>query len=553
MKKIFLLLFFTISLIVYGQKPIFTTAKVKAATVYFNAAELTQTTSVNLPGGSSEIVIKNVANSLNESSIQIGVPASVTVLSVQFTNNYMSEYEIDESNPTIKKVRDSITLVQKEIQKVENARDSEAKLLELLDKNQQVSGTNSGLNVAELMKMVEYYKVKRTEVNNNYDALDDKVSKLNTLLLKLNSKLELNTKKEEKTSTGKLVIQVMNEVAGLIPLDISYLTNSATWSPFYDLRAESVKDPINMMYKAQVIQNSGIDWKKVKLTLSSGNPNQNNQAPLLTSWFLRNAENYRDGDYKSQNEIGYNTIQGRVSGVAVDKDRLEEVVISAYGTKKKEVIKTSISQYTTVAENQLNVSFDIDIPYDILSNGKVHSVALKEIKLLASYKFYAVPKAEKEAFLLAEIADYSKYNLLPGEANIIFEGMYVGKTMINPSQTSDTLNLSMGRDKKVSIKREKVVDKSGTKFLSSKKEQTFTYDITIRNNKKETIDMLLKDQYPLSTDKEIEVELLQSDNAKANIETGILTWSLQLKPNETKKIRLSYKVRYPKDQIIGNL
>ena len=537
MKKIFLLLFCAIYTIAFGQKPIFTTAKVKAATVYFNAAELTQTTTVNLPVGSSEIVIKNVANSLNESSVQIGVPASVTVLSVQFTNNYMSEYEIDESNPTIKKVRDSITLVQKEIQKAENARDSEAKLLELLDKNQQVSGTNSGLNVAELMKMVEYYKVKRTEVNNNYDAIDDKVTKLKTLLVKLNSKLELNTKKEEKTSTGKLVLQVMNELAGIIPMDISYLTNSATWSPFYDLRAESVKDPINMMYKAQVVQNTGIDWKKVKLTLSSGNPNQNNQAPELNSWFLQYNRSY--------------------PSAAMDDEKskeLKEVVTIGYGTsKRKSTTGSSVSNYTTVAENQLNVSFDIDIPYDILSNGKVHSVSLKEIKLPASYKFYAVPKAEKEAFLLAEIADYSKYNLLPGEANIIFEGMYVGKTMINPSQTSDTLNLSMGRDKKVSIKREKVVDKSGTKFLSSKKEQTFTYDITIRNNKKEAIDMLLKDQYPLSTDKEIEVELLQSDNAKANTETGILTWTLQLKPNETRKVRMSYKVRYPKDQIIGNL
>ena len=164
-----------------------------------------------------------------------------------------------------------------------------------------------------------------------------------------------------------------------------------------------------------------------------------------------------------------------------------------------------------------------------------------------------VPRVEKEAFLLAEINEYSKYNLLPGEANIIFEGLYVGKTMINPNQTSDTLNLSMGRDKKISIKREKVVDKSGTRFLSSKKEQTFTYDITVRNNKKEAINMLLKDQYPLSTDKEIEIEILEISSATANKETGVLTWELKLAPNETKKIRISYKVRYPKDKVIDNL
>jgi uncharacterized protein (TIGR02231 family) len=319
---------------------------------------------------------------------------------------------------------------------------------------------------------------------------------------------------------------------------VTYITNSASWQPFYDLRAENINSPINLMYKAKVMQSTGIDWKKVKLSLSSGNPNQNNVAPLLQAWFLQYGypANYKTySNAPMMNSI--QPLQGYVAGLKMDD-------------KEKE---SSISNYTEIVEGQLNVSFDIDIPYDILSNGKAHSVALKDLKLPATYKYYAVPKVEKEAFLLAELNDYSKYNLLPGEANIIFEGMYVGKTQINPNQTQDTLNLSMGRDKKISIKREKVVDKSGTKFLSSYKEQTFTYDIIVRNNKKEEINMLLKDQYPLSTDKEMTVELLDKDGAKANEETGVLTWEIKLKPNETKKYRISYKIKYPKDKVIGNL
>ena len=537
MKKTLLLLTLFISVIAWAQKPIFTSAKVNAATVYTNGAELSQSTSLNLPKGTSEIVIKNVADYLNENTVQIGAPSSLTVLSVQFTQNYISEYEIDESNPAIKKVRDSITLVKKEIDKVQIEKVSHSKTIELLDKNQQVAGQNSGLSVTELMKLVDYYKVKRTELNNAITVFQEKENKLNERLKKLNSKLEINTKNEEKTSRGKLILQVMNEVAGNVNLDINYMTNNASWQPFYDLRAENINEPINMMYKAKVIQNTGIDWKKVKLTLSSGNPNQNNEAPILQAWFLRYGNPMAAYGYLNQNAT-MNRIQGKSSGLKIQADEMEE---------------SSISNYTTVNENQLNVSFDIDIPYDILSNGKAHSVALKEIKLPASYRYYAVPRVEKEAFLLAQINDYSKFNLLPGEANIIFEGMYVGKTFINPNQTADTLSLSMGRDKKISIKREKVTDKSGTKFLSSFKEQTFTYDITVRNNKKEAIEMLLKDQYPITTDKEITIEVLEKDKAKVNEETGVMTWELKLAPNETKKIRISYKVKYPKDKIIDNL
>ena len=546
MKKFPLLFSFLISTFAFAQKPIFVSAKVKAATVYFNSAEISQTTSAILPKGTSEIVIKNVSDYVNENTIQIGAPSTVTVLSVQFTDDYVSEYDINETNPTIKKVRDSIILLKKEIKKVDNARNSEAKAMELLDKNQQISGLNSGLNVAELMKMVDYYKLKQTELINNYDALDEKSIKLNALLVKLNSKLEINTKKEDKTSDGKLIIQVMNEIAGNVDFEINYLTSDASWKPFYDLRANSIGEPLEMMYKAEVKQETGIDWKKVKLTLSSGNPNQNNQAPTVNPWFLK---------YQQQVvQVGYGTmtkaLEGRVAGVNIVSEADKELTIQT-GNSLQEVVVTGVG--SRINENQLNISFDIDIPYDILSNGKAHSVALKEIKIPATFKYYAAPRVEKEAFLLAEIVDYSKYNLLNGEANIIFEGMYVGKTRINPSQTSDTLNLSMGRDKKISIKREKVADKSGTKFLSSKKEQTFTYDITVRNNKKEMAQLLLKDQYPLSSDKEIEIELVQSDGAKVNAETGILTWDLDLKPNETKKIRISYRVKYPKDKVIDNL
>ena len=538
MKKILFLFSILVSTIAWAQKPIFTTAKVKAATVYFNAAELSQTTSITLPVGTSEIVIKNVADYLNESTVQIGAPNSVTVLSVQFTQNYISEYEIDETNPVIKKVRDSITWTEKEIKKVQIEKYSNQQTIALLDANQNVGGANTGINVAELMKLVDFYKTKRIALDNMVVSLQETEVKLNTKLNSLKSKLEINTQKEEKSSKGKLIIQVMNEIAGLVNLDINYITNNASWTPFYDLRAENIASPINMMYKAQVVQNTGIDWKKVKLTLSSGNPNQNNQAPLLSSWFLR----YQSTDY------GYFQKERK------DDSKLQEVVVTGYSAKKvKKVSYASSTVSANIVENQLNISFDIDVPYDVLSNGKPHSVALKEFKLPATYKYYAAPRVDKDAFLLAEINDYSKYNLLPGEANIIFEGLYVGKTIINPNQTSDTLNLSMGRDKKISIKREKVADKSGTRFLSSKKEQTFTYDITVRNNKKEAVDVTLKDQYPLSTDKEIVVELLESTAAKENKETGILTWELKLNPSETKKIRISYKVKYPKDKIIDNL
>lgn len=555
MKNILWLLLLPVSIL--AQKPLFTTAKTQGATVYFSGAELQHSAQLNLPVGNSEIVIKNVADYINESTLQIKAPKSVTVMSVQFTKNYISEYEIDESNPAIKKVRDSIEIVKKEIKKVQIQIYSYQQTIGLLDTNQQVGGANSGLNTAELMKMVEYYKAKRIELDNQIEAFKEKETKWNKTLANLNARLQLNTAKEEKMSKGKLVLQVLNEVAGNVTLNFSYITNNAGWKPMYDLRANSIKDPIQLLYKAQVWQTTGIDWKKIKMSLSSGNPNQSNEAPLQQAWFLRYQESGAGYGSGSGAGVGYFSNIPQSNTYTFTRVKQNEDLYKTFKEDKTNFRSGdqdgTIDDYTQISESQLNVTFDIDIPYDVLSNGKMHSVSLKEIQIPATYKFYSAPRLEKEAYLLAKIDNYGQYNLLPGEANIVFEEMNVGKTFINPEQTGDTLSLSMGRDKKISIKREKVVDKSGTKFLSSYKEQTFTYDITIRNNKKEEINLTLKDQYPLSSDKDITIELLEDGKASVNPETGFMTWDLKLAPNESKKIRISYKVRYPKDKIIDNL
>lgn len=542
MKKLLFMLLCGSSLAV-AQKPVFTSAKVLAANVYSNAAELSQTATVSLPKGTSEIVIKNVADQLLENTIRIGAPSSVTVLSSQFTNNYIKEYELDENSREVKAIRDSIQLLEKQVQRTINLKDAEAKAIELLDANQKVTSTASGTAV-ELAKLMAYYRSERLKAANAFDDLDEKLKDQQKRLAELKNRLEIDSQKSEKISRGKLVLQVMNESAGNVLFEIAYLTPAAGWRPFYDLRVNSISAPIEVAYKGQVWQSTGIDWKQINLKLSSGNPSQSNTAPILNAWFLQYSYPMAYGSPGNAVMIRgvasiSNTLESKVAGVNVGRD----------GDKEYD----GVSDFTSITENQLNVSFDIDIPYDVASNGKPHSVNLKQLKLPANYKFYAAPRADDDAFLLARIGDYSQYNLLPGEANIIFENMYVGKTMLNANQTSDSLNLSMGRDRKISVKREKLEDKSGTKFLSSKKEQTFTYEITVRNNKKEAVSLMLKDQYPLSTDKEMEIELKQSDGAKVNAETGILTWELELKPNETKKVRLSYKVRSPKDKVISNL
>ncbi|KZE75534.1 hypothetical protein AV926_02000 [Myroides marinus] len=528
------------SVVTWGQKPVFTQASLESARVYFNSAELTHKTKVKLPKGTSELVITNVADYLNESSIQIGSISDVTVMSIQYSNRYVEEYDSAVDSPLIKPVRDSIKLVKAEIKKLSNALNVENRTIDLLDKNQQVGGEN-GTTTAEVMKMVDYYKTKRLQLVTEVDKLTEKKEVLEIKLSNLESKLAFNEGKDEKASKGKLIIQVMNDKEGDVPFQIKYLTQSASWKPFYDLRVDKINSPVKVVYKADVKQNSGIDWRGVNLSLTSGVANQSNVIPTWRTWFV---------DYRSNSVYGGVGIGAKKSNLRASYDMstaiaskdvsmLEEAVV--YETK-------NVSNYTQVNESQLNVSFDISIPYTILSNGKSHSVSLNDFSIPAEYKYYVAPKLDLNAYLVATITDYGNYNLLAGEANVIFDGVYVGKTILNPANTEEEMKLNMGKDPKVTVTRTLMKDKSGTKVLSSKKTQNFVYDITVRNNKSEQVVIQVEDQYPLSNNTSIEIELTDTSSGVVDTEKGLVKWDLKLKANETKTLRFGYQVRSDKNQ-----
>jgi len=150
MKELITILLFPMS--VLAQQQIKTKAVLESATVYNNGAQLTHIGKVNLPAGTSEVVINNISGRVNENSIQVGVSNGVTILSVQFNKDFLNT---DAANPEIKKLSDSVKIVSSELIKTKNARTIEEQTLVLLDENRKSGGTNSGTNVAELIKLAD--------------------------------------------------------------------------------------------------------------------------------------------------------------------------------------------------------------------------------------------------------------------------------------------------------------------------------------------------------------------------------------------------------------
>jgi uncharacterized protein (TIGR02231 family) len=221
------------------------------------------------------------------------------------------------------------------------------------------------------------------------------------------------------------------------------------------------------------------------------------------------------------------------------------------GVQTQEI--STMNEYVSVDNSGISTSFDIDLPYSIPNDGQQHIVAIKKHDLPATYRYYAAPKLDKDAFLQAQITNWEDLNLLPGQTNIFYEGTYVGQGYIDVRNTSDTLTFSLGRDKKIVVRREQDKKRRSVKSIGSNVRETFAYTISVRNTRKDAINIVLQDQQPISNDKDIVIEDQETNGADFDATTGMMKWTLSLKPNENQDIKFGYTVKYPKGKRIDNL
>ena len=521
-----------------AQKPVFTEAKLKSVMLYEQSAELYSNTSFRIPKGSSEIVIANIAENIDESSIKIGSKSKISVLTYRFTDDEdFYKVELDKKNPEHKLVLDSISLMEKKIKDFTFQKTSLANSIGILDKNQTINSGSTSYS-KELEKLIEYYHKKRIDLSLQLDNVENSIAQMNTKLGKLQTKFDLNSKEMENYPTGKLVVQISSESDETVNLDIKYSVRDASWRPYYDVVIPDINSKTKLMYKALIKQNSGLDWKNVELHLVSGFPNVHKQIPSLYDWNLY----YQNPIPVMRDEVYYEPQRTPAATASVSKVSAKEMV------SEVSVVRASAFQ------NQLNVGYDLKDLYTILSNNQENSINLDVNEIPATYTYYTIPKMDKTVFLVAELDNLDKYNLINADANIVFQDTNVGKTTLNTENTENKLLLTLGDDRRISIKRDLIKDKTMEKSISSSnKEQQYAYQFTIRNNKNEKIKLRIKDQVPVATDKQIIVSMMNKGGATYDEKTGDLIWDIVLEANETKKIDFSFKVNSLKTKVLLGL
>lgn len=508
----------------FAQEQTSVSSKVKSATMYLGNAELHNAASVNLKPGTNNLVFTNLTSFLDANSIRIGSDREVTITGVNVKSSYLDDSEMPaafreldaklkeaELNLQIRKSYKSVYIEEKS----------------LMISNKTILGGDSKLTPEDLNDLANIYRTRLKEIEIRIIEIGQEEAKLNQEIEKLRAQLGDRANNQVRTRS-EVEVTVVSKNGGPTNFDLSYVVYTAGWAPSYELRTEDNSGKIKLLYKANVWQSTGLDWSDVKLSLSTGTPSNGAQPELGPDYV-----NYRSqGNYNKGAEKMY-------------KKDLQEVEV-----KSSRALAMSAPE-VAVTQGSVNVFFEIALPYAVPSTNRPTSVEIQSKELTADLQYLAIPKLNRDVFLVATLKGWEGLNLLPGQANIYYRNNYVGQSFIDPN-ASEKLEVSLGTDNGVIVERKDVNELSkDAGFLSGNKKQ-YHYKLLVKNTRANTISIRVQDQLPLSTNTDIVVEQESLGGGQLNAENGVVTWNLSIQPGEQRELELKYNIKFPKGSKIDH-
>lgn len=532
-------------------------SKPEKIVVYTQGAQVHRTASVNLVAGQNTIVFTGLENCINAAAIQASGNGNFIIADIQHLVYYPEVVKAKINGDVrykkaIKNITDSIQEITYVIEEVRAKSDALVTEKNVLMSYGLYKGQTKKDSMPYLKEGLSFLREKLFNINSEYLKLKREKEKMETKIQTLNDRITaINNELSNQNQNGevevvdyRIIVNVIADQPTVASVNVNYYITNAGWTPSYDLRAISNEQSVKLTYKAQIYQQSGIDWNGVKLVLSTANPNRSYNIPNLSPWYLGYAYQYKNTNIKKLNSMYEQPVSTTQKSIANTDS------YSLSGGVEMDDAKDA-SSYTTVSENVIETEYEIKLNYTIPSDGKTHFAAILVKDLKTLYRYKAIPKLNNNVYLTAVLPDWEDAITMGGEASIYYDGSYVGRTSLSPGGTEDTIQLSLGIDKNIAIKRQKIKDKCSQKLLEENIVHQYTYEITIKNARSSKIEIDIEDQLPLTNDKNVSIERKELSGAKYDELTGILKWRLNVQAKDTKKVSLVYQIKAPKTMPIS--
>lgn len=516
-------------------------SSIGAVTVYQDRAVVTRSASSELPAGEHELVLEKLPATLQDNSLQVSAKSTgqATLLDVKVRD----AYQVDTANERVKQLEEQVRKIQGQQAALDDEAavlDNQRELVAMMQRGATEPAKDGPRPTLEDLKAIQALSadtLNRTlaglrRVAEQREDLDRQLTAAQGELGQLQGQLNRRTK--------TVTLRVTLARAGKLDLNVSYAVAGARWTPAYDARLRPADRSVDLGYFGVIRQNTGEDWNNVKLTLSTARPSLGGGAPKLIPWIIDVAA--PPPPMPAPVAAAAPVMRSDARAKLAPKAQAEMAYIDA--VPEPEPAQVSTAEVQSAATS---ASFQIRTPATLPSDNSVQRVAITTAKLPATLQYQSTPALRETAYLTAEASNNTEFPFLAGTLNTFLDDAFVAASAMKAVMPGEKMELAMGADDGISIKRQ-LVNRftESTGFSGNGKRVTYEYKITVKNNKATKEQVTFKDRLPVSRNEKIEVKLLSpADRDIKREDDGVLAWNWELEPGKSRDTTLKFSVDYP--------
>ena len=484
--------------------------------LYRNSAIVSRDGTMELEKGNNLVFISGMTCTAVKDSFSLAVSGKVSAGNLQIVEYNMAE-ENHRSDELEKQIEDL---------------DYHIHVLDTVMKLREMNGDFSGRSDISFELQEKYME----ELPKYLLNLREESRILSERKKKLEEELETVLQDEKKPL---VMAELIAEDAGEYKVQLQYRESACNWVPKYEIRYNGTENPLSVSMNAFIKQSTKEDWRKVKLTLFSGNPVNRQELPSVRSVQLSIAglQPYR---------AMYTPTNYSMAPVAGETSVLHNDSVTS--------ILNEITEMNTLDTGEADITNDsvmkeFKLPFlrDVMSEMDGSFVVLKTFEVPAIYRILSIPSQNRKCFLTAKIKVLD-WPLPPANTAVYIKNIFAGTMTVNPASAKEYFQISLGEDERIVVERTEKTSETQEIFIKNQKKQTRGYSIYLTNNSSETLPVVVKDAIPVTTDKVISVEVANVSNGYINPETGVIKWEFQAEPEKQMKWDVDYAIAWPKDK-----
>lgn len=539
-----------------------TEAKIARVTVYADRAEVVRRFATTLPAGEHALVFDALPGETDLSSVRVTGQGSFSLIDIRAETIQTLEVPDDK----VRALMTALKAEQVKLQEVTQAQTRNAQRRSSLDK---VLGrltavgkesANPDLDPAKWAGYLAYHVESLAKLDQETLQLKGRDDALRAEIGRMERELnQLNGNRTRSRNVARVKVEVTKP--GPQEFELTYVVAGPSWSPRYDVRADTVAKKLTVAYQAQVRQRTGEDWRGVSLRLSTAQPGVGGREPELSPWAL----------YKAEPVVTTGLLLGDDNGLVAAKPGApaalrrgsrsaakQELDAVAFGGVPAAAAAPPMELVTaTVQAGATAALFEVPRAYDIPSDPKSVKVALTEQTFFASFRHSCVPKLSADVYLKAQAVNASDYPFLPGPTAVFLDGAYVAAASMDLVPAGQEFTTFLGVDQSVKVERRVLARREEVSGVFGKKTHRTVHDqlFKVTNGKRADIDLTIADQLPMSNHDAIKVVLEEpryekdTEALKLN-EQKFLEWRLRLGAGDKLDVPFRFAVERPEDVVV---